>query len=126
MPMIVVSVIKNCTVIYGYNTGIGTITVPYTQGFAAGFLLDHFTRHASDFNATSAEEYELLADQFLGSPLNPPVLECYRVGNGDLVRFDPSTNEFGVLAMSRVIRTYYVRRPSTVSSLSYFERQCGK
>ena len=118
--------IYTCTIIYGYTAIIGTITVPYTQGFAADRLLDHFTRHASDFSATSAEEYEFLADRFLGIPICPPILECVRVSNGDLVRFDPLTNEFGVLTISQIILTYFVRRSSNVTPLSYFEKQCGK
>lgn len=40
-------------------------------------------------------------------------------GNGDRLRYRPSTNEFGVLSEDMFIRTYF--RPST--GMSYWDRQ---
>ncbi|GAA3320475.1 RHS repeat-associated core domain-containing protein [Arthrobacter ramosus] len=85
-------------------------------------LGDHFNRHGSDFRATSAEQYEKMASEFLISPLRGNgTLQKIR-GNGDIVRYDPKSGEFGVLSNSGVIRTYYIPDPARtgMSNMDYF------
>ncbi len=74
-------------------------------------LEDHFNRHGDDFGAQSAQEYQQQADNYLTGPLKNGALEKVRQ-NGDVVRYNPSTGEFGVVSANGVIRTYY--RPDPV------------
>jgi filamentous hemagglutinin len=101
-----------------------------TKGFDPALLPDHFQRHGADFGAASPQEYEAMADQFLGSPLTPPTQECIRRSNSDILRFDPITNEFGVLSNNGMIRTYYKPNPwnkkKFPTNLAYFSAECAK
>ena len=64
---------------------------PFTKGFnSPAQLLDHFQSHGGDFGAKDAEDYQRMADEFLGGVIASHVLECTRSGvrKGDVVRFD--------------------------------------
>lgn len=98
-----------------------------TRGFDPALLEDHFLRHGPEFGAKTQEEYEQLADTFLGGPLPEGVRECYRNSNRDRLRYNPATNEFGAVSPGGVIRTFYHpnrRRHRMVSNLAYFEAEC--
>jgi filamentous hemagglutinin len=59
-------------------------------------------------------------------PLREGALQCANA-NGDLVRFDPRTEEFGVLATTGHILTFMIARPlanSSQTSLQYFHSKC--
>lgn len=76
-----------------------------------GFLSDaqriaHYGKHSKHFGASNDIEYERLADQFLGGSAPAGAFECTRK-KGDLVRYNPTTNELGVLSKGRVIHTYF-------------------
>lgn len=89
-------------------------------------LQRHFVRHGEEFGAATADEYERLADAFLMEPLRDGALECTR--KGDLIRFDPRTNEFGIRATQGHIATFMVLRvlPSDrKTALEYFQSNCG-
>src|SRR5712692_4554135 len=78
-----------------------------TRGFLNRNQLKYpYQEHGMDFGAGSADDYERLADTFLGSGLAPNARECTR-RQGDTVRFNPHTNEYGVLDSSGIIRTYF-------------------
>ena len=88
-------------------------------------LLDHFSRHGSDFGATSPSEYQQQANTFLNGTRGPNVLEQTRA-NGDLVRFDPTSQEFGVVKPDGTIRTYFMPDPAVhgfPTNLDYFNDQ---
>ena len=51
-----------------------------------------------------------MADNFLTSPKAVGVLEKVRP-NGDILRYDPVTNSFGVISSNGAIRTYYKPTP---------------
>jgi filamentous hemagglutinin len=88
-------------------------------------LLDHFNRHGADFGVLSASEYEREADGFLNGSLRTGVLQKNRV-NGDIVRYDPSTEAFGVVKTDGTIRTYYKPDPAVhghPTNLDYFNAQ---
>ena len=89
-----------------------------TKGFLnANQLQYHFREHGLDFGAGSPKDYERLADVFLGGGLAPKVRECTRK-QGDTVRFNPHTDEYGVLDSVGVIRTYFKPTPcATVPAL---------
>jgi pyocin large subunit-like protein len=112
---------------------------PLTVGFAnKRTLARHYVDHAADFGAKNAAEYEMLADKFLGGNLRAGVLECKR-RKGDIIRFNPFTDEYGVLSKDRVIRTYFkpIPRQSLAgkvtrkchnfpTNLAYFKAECQK
>jgi len=85
--------------------------VALTKGFRGGRqLIEHYGKHAIELAIATVMQYEQRADAFLGSTKKPHVLECKRTG-GDTVRFDPLTDEYGVLASNGIIRTYFKAIP---------------
>jgi filamentous hemagglutinin len=85
-------------------------------------LVDHFERHSGDFGARTAAEYEQMADRFLTGPRPEGVLERVRP-NGDVVRFDPSTDAFGVVSRDGTSRTFCRPDPAVhgrATNLEYF------
>lgn len=101
---------------------------PFTRGFlTTDELVHHFFEHRAEFGVPDACTYLLMADRFLGQSLGR-ALECTR-RNGDLVRYNPSTEEFGVLGRDRVIRTYFKPDPywhCEPDNLVYFQAECRK
>jgi hypothetical protein len=103
--------------------------VPASAGTGAKFgsdakLQDHFARHGGDFGAATATEYQGQADAFLTGPKPSGALEKIRP-NGDIVRYNPVTDEFGV-ASPTAIRTYYKPDPAVhgyPTNLDYFNAQ---
>ena len=94
-------------------------------GFAdAAKLQDHFDRHGGDFGAKTPAEYEAQAKAFLTGPKPSGVLEKVR-SNGDIGRYNPTTDEFGVASPS-AIRTYFKPDPTVhgmPTNLDYFLAQ---
>lgn len=88
----------------------------------------HFYKHGPEFQAASSADYERKAEAFLLSPLPPGVLECVQ-SRGIYIRYNPTTDEYGVLARDRVtILTY--NRPTRGLNLSrglkYFQEKCAE
>lgn len=80
--------------------------MPSTLGFANDRqLLRHYAEHGKDFGASNAKDYERMAREFLEEPIGS-IRECIRSG-GDIVRFDPATDRFGVVGCDGVIRTFF-------------------
>jgi hypothetical protein len=78
-----------------------------TNGFLNPRQLNrHYASHGAEFGAKSATQYQALADMFLGGIRVQPIEECVR-GKGDIVRFNPVTDEYGVLDSGSTIRTYF-------------------
>jgi hypothetical protein len=101
------------------NRGTGSTFVDQVR------LDDHFNRHGADFGATSSAQYQRMADDFLTGPRNSSTLEITRT-NGDVVRYDPTTDAFGVVSSNGSIRTYYVPDPNVhgyPTNLDYFNAQ---
>ena len=104
-----------------------------TARFSSEDLLDgHFEDHGSDFGATTTSEYEQQASDFLTNQENPDILEFSRVRGyraGDTVRFNPETDEFGVISPDGTIRTYYRPNPNLhgfATNLDYFNSEKEK
>ena len=100
-----------------------------TSGFDPAFLGDHFRRHKAEFDAATPEEYEALADTFLGGPLDANTLECEKASNADVVRYNYISQEFGVLSPQRLIRTYFKPSPRQhkfKTNLAYYQSECRK
>jgi RHS repeat-associated protein len=88
-------------------------------------LMDHFNRHGGDFGHATAASYQAAADRFMMGNRGTGILEKVRP-NGDVVRFNPATNEFGVLTKDGVLRTYYKPDPAVhgwPTNLDYFNGQ---
>ena len=85
----------------------------------------HWDKHKSEFpNLNNAKEYVEAATNFLRSP-NPNVLTRTRE-NGGIVRFNPATDEFGVMGSSGVPRTYFKPNPEShgyATNMDYFNDQ---
>ena len=91
-----------------------------TNGFLNSRQLRlHYAAHGAAFGARSAAEYQEIADRFLREPKGTAAEECKR-SHGDIVRFDPSTDEFGVLDARKVIRTFF--KPIPCASVPVAER----
>ena len=113
----------------GQSRVIGPVN-PIAGGAPGGFadpvkLLDHYSRHGADFGATSAAQYEQMADLFLNGPRGTGVLQKFRA-NGDRVRYHPVTEAFGVVKPDGTIRTYYKPAPAVhgyPTNLDYFHAQ---
>jgi hypothetical protein len=91
---------------------------------AAQNALRHFKDHGADFGARSAVEYVNQAKQFLGSP--PPGTLTRVRANGDVVRYNPDTNTFGVMDASGAPRTFFKPDPAVhgyPTNLEYFNAQ---
>jgi filamentous hemagglutinin len=110
----------------GSQAGAAPAAPPRNGRFASdGQLQDHFNRHGGDFGARTAAEYEAQANTFLNGPRGPGVLEKTRP-NGDIVRYNPATDEFGVVKPDGTIRTYYKPDPARhgrPTNLDYFNAQ---
>lgn len=88
-------------------------------------LQDHFSRHGADFASPTAADYETAADDFLTGSREPGTLEKLRP-NGDIVRYNPATGEFGIVNSSGEIRTYFKPDPAVhgyPTNLDYFNAQ---
>ena len=93
-----------------------------TNGFRDHFKrADHFRKHP-EVHAINEFEYERKADQFLAGPKGLSVRECVRP-DGDIVRYDAATGEFGCLAPDRYIRTYKIFN-NVNQGMAYYRRQC--
>jgi pyocin large subunit-like protein len=84
----------------------------------------HFTKHGADFEAKNALDYVRQAEDFLH---NPPAGALSKTrANGDVVRFDPATDAFGVMDKAGSPRTFYKPDPAQhgySTNLDYFNAQ---
>lgn len=92
-----------------------------TNGFESVEQLKlHFRKHGDDFRASNANEYEQMADDFLGGDKQEGVHECVR-RCGARLRYDPSSEAYGVLDGQAIIRTYF--KPIPCSQVPFHERE---
>lgn len=92
---------------------------------------EHFDKHClrkREFPCATDFEYEALAEHFLGGPLGDNVLQCRRP-QGDIVRYDTVTEEFGVFGRNGFIVTYFLARPANhgyPSNVCYMYVECWR
>lgn len=106
---------------HGYS--LATL-MPFANPFQRAI---HFQKHGHEFAASSAIEYEQMADAFMTSPLLLTMRECIRPGGSDRVRINIANKHFGVaIVSSSVIKTFYIipvhqilRRGDVTSFFSY-------
>lgn len=110
------------------SSGISARNVAWQQVFASSKLLNsHFKKHNGEFNQpfTSIQDYAQAAMHFMTGPLPTGVLEKINT-KGDIVRYNPNTDEFGVLSNTGRIRTYFIldlKLHDKPSNLDYFNAQ---
>lgn len=104
--------------------------MPFTRGFRTPFLLQrHHRLHWAEVGAISIPHYHVLADDFLGRPLAAPIEGCIRPFDRATIRWDPTTDQFGILAEDGFIQTYYIldlRWHSFPSNRAYFQYECNR
>lgn len=87
--------------------------------------MSHFNKHGSEFpHLNNSLEYVAEAQGFLRNP-SASTLTKVR-GNGDIVRYDPVTDAFGVMDSSGAPRTFFRPDPAShgfPSNLDYFNAQ---
>jgi RHS repeat-associated protein len=113
--------IKNADNIANGAAGLWTATKSQT---VAENAFRHFKEHGADFDARNAVEYVRQAAEFLHRP-GAGVLSRTRA-NGDVVRFDPASNAFGVMDKSGAPRTFFKPDPAQhgyPTNLDYFDVQ---
>jgi pyocin large subunit-like protein len=91
---------------------------------------NHFLDHWREFNPrfVSADAYEAAAVQFLTKTRTTTILECVR-RNGDIIRFDQTSDEFAICSHDGILKTYYKPTPlwhQRNSNLLYFWEQCAR
>jgi pyocin large subunit-like protein len=92
-----------------------------TNGFdSVENLRRHFSEHGDEFGTSNTEEYEAFADGFLGGPATPDIRQCFRKC-GHMLRYDPKTEAFGILADDGIILTCY--KPVPCAKVPFMDRE---
>jgi hypothetical protein len=89
-------------------------------------LRAHWEDHGRDFGARTEAEYESQAIRFMNGPKGPETFEKTRIKNGDIMRYNPRTEEFGVRSADGTVRTYFRPDPSVhgySTNGAYFDAQ---
>ena len=86
-----------------YGPGAASPNDPAFANFAPGKLATHFGDHGADMGYADKGQYLQGARDFF----NSGDTAYYTRPNGDVVHFNQSTNEFGVITPGNVIRTYF-------------------
>ena len=88
-----------------------------------------YLKHGAEFGAASEVQFETMADAFCTGVRDPTTtFECTRP-RGMVLRYNPSTEAFGVLNSSGMILTYYKPRPvihGKANNCAYFLEECSK
>jgi len=82
-------------------------------------------RHGRDFGTHTPTAYERQAADFLQGKKPAGVLEKIRP-DGSVVRFNPATDEFGIIGPNGALVTYYKPNPAVhglPTNLDYFHAQ---
>jgi RHS repeat-associated protein len=106
------------------NVPRGGIWTATKSKSAAQNAFRHFKDHGADFGARNAVEFVEQAQQFLRSP--PPGTLTRVRPNGDVVRYNPGTDTFGVMDASGAPRTLFKPDPAVhgyPTNLDYFNAQ---
>jgi pyocin large subunit-like protein len=83
-------------------------------------LPDHFARHGHDFGARNADEYALMANEFLRRA-NVESFQAKIDNRGVLRIYDPRTGSFGAYNPDGTTKTFF--KPGRAE---YFDRQPGR
>ena len=101
--------------------------MPFQFSYKRG---EHFDKHVirrKEFSCANEMEYEKRADAFLFTPLRETTLQCRRP-QGDIIRYDLQTAEFGVVSRGFVF-TYFIAKPLNhgyASNVCYWYAECWR
>jgi pyocin large subunit-like protein len=93
-------------------------------------LLEHFNRHGADFGASTPEEYEALADEFMNGERSQATRECVRQQPvlRMICRYSTATEEYGVKREGAYLVTYFIPQPledhQFATNLDYYRHKC--
>jgi len=88
------------------------------KGFSSDELLQkHFAKHKDEFGFKTVKQYDNAAKSFASS--NNADIQQYIRPNGDVLRYNPASNEFLVASSKGTIRTYFKPR----AGYSYYYQQ---
>lgn len=88
-------------------------------------LRDHFQKHGAALGCATSLSYEQRADGFFSGTVSGAVLECVRPG-GDVVRYNQTTHEFGVMHANGCVATFMRLTGTVAQNLAYFQAQCSR
>ncbi|MHB8598467.1 MAG: hypothetical protein ACYDER_16820 [Ktedonobacteraceae bacterium] len=118
-------VVHNCEYQGSYPTnfsGANRDSINDPQGFASDAQWDdHWTQHGTDFGSADKQTYEQQANNFMSNAPNNDELQLTRT-NGDTLRWDTKTGEFGVVTSDGYIKTYF-DISGKIDPYAYFTRQ---
>lgn len=100
----------------GESLTTGSAVTPTFTFRSEDLLKEHYEKHGSDFNYTSAQEYEAGASAVITSDA---AIHKTEAEDGDAVYYIQSTNEFVILSTDGYIRTYF--KPE--DGIEYYNRQ---
>jgi hypothetical protein len=91
----------------------------------------HFSKHGHKFGATSAIEYEKMADDFMFGALKLSMKECVRPNAVDRLRCNITNQHFGAARiLPPYLKTFYPVPAHTSRHhggfLSFFAHECGR
>jgi hypothetical protein len=89
---------------------------------------EHFIKHGAEFASKSASQYERAASRFMSGRPARGTMEAVRK-NGDIIRYNPKTEEFAVMRKDGTIRTYFKPDPKIhglKTNEDYFRREVAK
>lgn len=92
----------------------------------------HFKKHAADFKSRTPQHYEQQARNFMGGSPKPGTLQAVRpkgMYQGEIVRYNPRTREFGVMKPNGTIKTYFKPDPAIHkqgTNMKYFQKEARK
>lgn len=84
-------------------------------------LYDHFDRHGSDFQCSDESEYLQKCRNFLNADkaIRTDIQECERDKTNEIIRFSASTDEFAIMSLSGMVKTYYKPMPRHLAPAGY-------
>lgn len=86
--------------------------------------LAHFKKHGSEMGFKNAADYVRAAHVFLRNP--PLGTETKTEDDGDILRYNETTGQFGVMRKDGAPRTFFIPdkdHPNDLSNRAYFDRQ---
>jgi hypothetical protein len=107
----------------------------YTSGtvpFASKYKREsHFLAHGRKFGASTEEEYERMADEFMSRAPNSDLYDCIRnIMSNDRIRLEGSTLFFGLAYGILVIRSFYPKDANSIAAdggaAGFVARKCAE
>ena len=111
---------------------VGPRNVPSIQGFISDYDRKvHFDAHGAEFAPpfASETEYEAAAIAFMSKPGGATIDEALRIKDRAVIRWDTSTDEFGICDFSGHVTTYFIADPARHKqgdNLAYFRRRIAQ